>query len=102
MSDALNYILYLFSRWLGYIFNDMAFQWNLNGIIYSASFGWILVGSIVIGMVIQSILNIPRGLPSNAFWSRPGRFMRDYRRYKHRAYVRDYYDYRANGRRPDR
>lgn len=98
MSDALNCVLYLLKKWLGYVFNDMAFQWNLNGIVYSASFGWLIVGALVIGMIIQSILNIPRGLPSNAFYSKAGRFDRDYRRYRHRALVREKYDFKSNWR----
>lgn len=83
MSDALDAIFYIFGKWINYLFNDMSF--NFGG--YSASFGWLIIASLVISMIIGSILNIPSRLPSEAFYSRSGRIVRDKRRTYYRKRV---------------
>ena len=55
MTDALNYLYYLFDSLISWIFNDAEFFPNVT-------IGWVIITCILFGMVIKSILNIPRGI----------------------------------------
>lgn len=86
MSDALSATFYLFGKWISYVFHDMQFTYSGLTTI-TASFGWLIIAAAVISMIVASILNIPRTLPSEAFYSRSGRIIRDKRRTYYRKRV---------------
>ena len=54
MSEALEYIYYIFDSMFDWLFNDAELFENVT-------IGWVIVVCILFGMVIKSILNIPRG-----------------------------------------
>lgn len=54
MVECLNYFYIIFNKCLTFVFESM----NFNNV----SVGWIIASVILMGMVIRSILNLPRGL----------------------------------------
>lgn len=83
MVDALDLMFYSFYKWIVYVFNDFSFSYAN----YNVSFGWMIIAAIVISMIVSSILNIPSKLPSEAFYSRSGRIVRDKRNTYYRKRV---------------
>lgn len=55
MAEALNYLYDIYSGFLNMIFNDFE-------LFPDVTFGWILVVVIVFGILINSILNIPKSI----------------------------------------
>lgn len=55
MADALTYFYYFFNKMLTFVFSTMAIQ---SGV----TVGWIIVSVIVMGMLVRTILNIPKGV----------------------------------------
>lgn len=55
MIDALTYIYYAYSKFLDLIFN----QFQMFSGVYV---GWVLISVLVFGILISSILNLPRGV----------------------------------------
>ena len=55
MSEALQYIYYIFDSMFDWLFNDAELFTNVT-------LGWVIVVCILFSMVIKSILNIPRGI----------------------------------------
>lgn len=55
MSEALQYIYYIFDKLLNWIFNDAEFFPNVT-------VGWVIITILLFGMVIRSILNLPRNI----------------------------------------
>lgn len=54
MSEALNYLYYIFDSMLDWLFEDAELFTNVT-------VGWVIVVIILFSMVIRSILNLPRG-----------------------------------------
>lgn len=57
MSEAINYIYVIFSRFLDFVFNDML-------IAQGVSIGWVVVSLLIFGVLVRSILNLPRSAPT--------------------------------------
>lgn len=57
MNEALTYIRYIFSKFVGFVFDDMAISNNVT-------IGWIAISVIVFSILISSILNLPRRMGS--------------------------------------
>ncbi len=55
MAQALNYIYQIYAKFLDLVFNQ--FQ-MFNGV----TIGWVMVSTIVFGLLINSILNLPKGV----------------------------------------
>lgn len=55
MADALNYLYQIFDGFINMVFNDFEI---VNGV----TVGWVAVSVIVFGILINSILNIPKGV----------------------------------------
>lgn len=55
MSDALTYLRYIFVKYVNFIFNDMVIS---DGV----TVGWVAVSVIMFGLMIRSILNVPRSV----------------------------------------
>ena len=53
MTNALTYFYYIFNSCLSFVFNDMLIASNV-------SVGWIAISVVVFGILMGSILNIPR------------------------------------------
>ena len=58
MQEALNEILQCYLMFLDFVFEDMLL---FNGV----SFGWIIICLIVFGILVRSVLALPRGIASN-------------------------------------
>ena len=58
MAQALNYLYQIYQQFIGFVFNDMEIAPNVT-------FGWIAISVIVFGILINSILNIPKGIHVN-------------------------------------
>lgn len=54
MEDALNYFYEIFAKCLTFVFE----RCNFSGV----SIGWVFVSVIIIGLLVRSILNIPRNV----------------------------------------
>lgn len=80
MVNGIDAMFYLFRKWIIYVFADMAFSYGT----YSVSIGWIIVAVSVISMLIATILNIPRQLPKDAFYTQSGRVQKDIGKWKYR------------------
>lgn len=57
MNEALTYIRYIFNKFVGFVFDDMAISNNVT-------IGWIAISVIVFSILISSILNLPRRMAS--------------------------------------
>ena len=55
MSTALGYLYNIYTAFLDIIFNQFAISTNVT-------IGWIFISIIIFGLMIQSILNIPKGV----------------------------------------
>lgn len=55
MSEAINILKYIFSKFTNFVFNDLEIAANVT-------IGWIAVVIIVFSLMIRSILNVPRGI----------------------------------------
>lgn len=55
MADALQYLYYIYDKFVDFVFNTMAID---NGITY----GWIILSIVIFSIMIRSILNLPRGI----------------------------------------
>lgn len=55
MTEALQYIYYIFDKLLDWLFNSAEFFPNVT-------IGWVIITIILFGMVIKSIINIPRSV----------------------------------------
>lgn len=55
MADALNYLYQIFDGFINMVFNDFE-------LFSGVTVGWIAVSVIVFGILINSILNIPKGV----------------------------------------
>lgn len=55
MSEALNYLYYIYDSFIDFVFNTMTISDNV-------SVGWIAIVVILFGIMIRSILNLPRGI----------------------------------------
>lgn len=58
MSQALEYLYSIYSGFLNMVFNDFELFPNVT-------IGWVVVAVVIIGIMINSILNIPRGVRLN-------------------------------------
>lgn len=58
MTEALNYLYYIYDSFLDFVFNQMEIANNV-------SIGWIAIVVILFGLMIRSILNLPRGIHKN-------------------------------------
>lgn len=57
MSTALGYIWYIFDKLINWFFNDTEMFTNVT-------LGWVITVIIVFGLLIRSLLNVPRGARS--------------------------------------
>lgn len=57
MSQAWQYIWYIFSKFINFIFNETVFTSD------GATIGWVAVVVFIFGMLIKSLLNLPRHAP---------------------------------------
>lgn len=55
MNEALQYFYYFISSCITFCFDNML-------IAAGVSFGWVVVSVIVMGMLVRSVLNLPRGV----------------------------------------
>lgn len=55
MSEALTYIYQIFSSFVSFVFNNMLITQNV-------SVGWVAVVVLIFGILIRSILNVPRSI----------------------------------------
>ena len=55
MQEALNTIYYIFNKLVSFVFNDAAIE---SGV----SIGWVITAVFVFGIIITSILNLPRSM----------------------------------------
>lgn len=55
MAQALTYFYYFFNQCITFVFSDMTIQ---SGV----TVGWVIVSVMVMGMLVRSILNVPRGI----------------------------------------
>lgn len=55
MNEALNYLYYIYNKFLNLVFNQMQ-------IASGVTVGWIMISIFVFGIMIRSILNLPRGV----------------------------------------
>lgn len=58
MTQALNYIYYIFDSFIDLVFNRMEIASNV-------SVGWIMVSITLFALIIRSILNLPKGMTIN-------------------------------------
>lgn len=54
MSTALGYIWYIFDKLINWFFND-------TEMFEGVTIGWVIIVVTVFGLLIRSLLNIPRG-----------------------------------------
>ena len=54
MTEALNYIWYIFDKLINWFFNDTV-------LFEGVTIGWVIVVITVFGLLIKSLLNVPRG-----------------------------------------
>lgn len=54
MTEALNYIWYIFDKLINWFFNDTV-------LFEGVTIGWVIVVITVFGLLIRSLLNVPRG-----------------------------------------
>lgn len=59
MAQALTYLYDIYTGFLNMVFNDFELFPNVT-------VGWIVVVVLVLGLVINSVLNIPRGISYNS------------------------------------
>lgn len=57
MSDALTFLYYIYDKFINLVFNQMEFFTNVT-------FGWVLVGCLIFGVLIKSLLALPRSAPT--------------------------------------
>ena len=57
MTEALNYIWYIFDKLINWFFNDTV-------LFEGVTIGWVIVVITVFGLLIKSLLNVPRGARS--------------------------------------
>lgn len=55
MSEALEYLYYIYDKFVYFVFNTMAID---TGITY----GWIVISIFIFSILIRSVLNLPRGI----------------------------------------
>lgn len=58
MAQALSTLYEIYQQFIGFVFNDMEIAPNVT-------FGWIAISVMVFGILINSILNIPKGIHVN-------------------------------------
>lgn len=67
MNEAINIVYEIYSAFIGLVFNTF----DIGG---GVTIGWVFVAVIVFGMLINSILNLPKGMGSyswsGAMWER--------------------------------
>ena len=93
MNQAFIYVFSIFGNFISLIFNDFTFT-ALN---YTVSFGWLILGGILISMVIGSILNIPSSLPDKEFYSKGDYFQRKTGQVRYQRNVGKYAKYKDDG-----
>ena len=57
MNDALKYIYYIYDKFVDLVFNKLEFFTNVT-------VGWVLVGCLLFGILIKSLLSLPRSAPT--------------------------------------
>lgn len=65
MSDALNLFFVIYKDLLGFVFNDMTIGTGV-------SVGWVAITCLVFGILIRSLLAVPRAAQSHTFRSKDG------------------------------
>lgn len=55
MAEALQYLYYIFDKYVGFVFDDME-------IFSGVTVGWVAVTVILFSLMIRSILNVPRSV----------------------------------------
>ena len=58
MAQALTFLYQIYQQFIGFVFNDMEIAPNVT-------FGWLAISVMVFGILINSILNIPKGIHVN-------------------------------------
>lgn len=66
MSDAIYVFYSLYFYLLNFVFNDMT-------IVSGVSVGWVAITCLVFGILIRSLLAVPRAAQSHTFRSKDGR-----------------------------
>ena len=66
MGEALLYIYQIFSAFVTFVFNDML-------IAQGVSIGWVAVVVLIFGILIRSILNVPRSISNRSKRERGGK-----------------------------
>ena len=55
MNQALTYLYYIFDSFIDLVFNRIEIAQNV-------SIGWIMISIILFGLIIRSVLNLPKGI----------------------------------------
>lgn len=58
MEEALTYLYLIYQGFIRWVFDDMAIASNVT-------VGWVAISVIIFGILINSILNIPKGINVN-------------------------------------
>lgn len=56
MTDALNFLYYIYDKFINLVFNQLEFFTNVT-------VGWVAVGCLIFGILIKSLLALPRSSP---------------------------------------
>lgn len=57
MNEALIYLYYIYNKFIVFVFDTME-------IAHNVSFGWIAISVMLFGLIIRSVLNIPKQMGS--------------------------------------
>lgn len=57
MNDALTFIYYIYDKFIDLVFNRLEFFTNVT-------VGWVLAGCLIFGILIKSLLALPRSAPT--------------------------------------
>lgn len=57
MTQALQYLYYIYDKFIVFVFDTME-------IVPNVTVGWILISIILFGLIIRSIINVPRQMGS--------------------------------------
>ena len=58
MSNALTIIFQIYDKFVNFVFNQM-------NIVTNVSVGWVMVGCFIFGVLLKSILALPRSAPTH-------------------------------------
>lgn len=67
MTEAFNYLFVIYNRFINFVFETLNFSVDFFGESFNLNLGWILLVIFMIGLILKSLLNLPKSVKDGGF-----------------------------------